>query len=86
MNKSERNKIIQWANTLTDEELEKEYYDGVFDCLGSDAELMYERGYEMSDILEQEKLEKYQMEKSYILEQLCEERGIKLWQDEVNEL
>lgn len=86
MTKAERNKIIQWANTLTDEELEKEYYDGVWDCLGSDAELMYERGYEMSDIHEQEKLEKYQMEKSHILEQLCEERGIKLWQDEVNEL
>lgn len=86
MMKSERNKIIQWANTLTNEELEKEYYDGVFDCLGSDAELMYEQGWDMVDIREQEKLEKYQMEKSHILEQLCEERGIKLWQDEVNEL
>lgn len=81
MTKSERNKIIQWANTLTNEELEKEYYDGVWDCLGSDAELMYERGYEMSDIREQEKLEKYQMEKSHILEQLCGERGIKLWEE-----
>ena len=86
MTKSERNKIIQWANTLTNDELEKEYYDGVFDCLGSDAELMYEQGWDMVDIREQEKLEKYQMEKSHILEQLCEERGIKLWQDEVNEL
>ena len=85
MTKAERNKIIQWANTLTNEELEKEYYDGVFDCLGSDAELMYEQGWDMVDIREQEKLEKYQMEKSHILEQLCEERGIKLWQDEVNE-
>ena len=86
MTQSERNKIIQWANTLTNDELEKEYYDGVFDCLGSDAELMYEQGWDMVDILEQEKLEKYQIEKSHILEQLCEERGIKLWQDEVNEL
>lgn len=86
MTKSERNKIIQWANTLTNDELEKEYYDGVFDCLGSDAELMYEQGWDMVDIREQEKLEKYQMEKSHILEQLCKERGIKLWQDEVNEL
>lgn len=34
MTKAERNKIIEWANTLTDEELAKEYYDGVFDCLG----------------------------------------------------
>ena len=81
MTKSERNKIIQWANTLTNEELEDEYYDNVFDCLGSDAEIMYERCYDEADIREQEKLEKYQSEKTHILEQLCTERGVKLWED-----
>ena len=81
MTKSERNKIIEWANTLTNEELEDEYYDNVFDCLGSDAEIMYERGYDEADIREQEKWEKYQNEKTHILEQLCTERGIKLWED-----
>jgi hypothetical protein len=80
MTKKERNQIIEWANTLTNEELETEYYNNVWDCLGSDAELMYERGYDMADIREQEKLEKYQQEKTHILEQLCEERGIKLWE------
>ena len=40
MTKSEKNKIIKWINTLTDEELEKEYYDTVFDTLGSQAEEM----------------------------------------------
>lgn len=80
MTKSERNKIIEWANTLTNEELEKEYYNNVLDCLGSDAELMYERGWDIVDVREQEKLEKYQQEKTDILEQLCEERGIKLWE------
>ena len=40
MTKSEKNKIIKWTNTLTDEELEKEYYDTVFDTLGSQAEEM----------------------------------------------
>ena len=81
MTKSERNQIIKWANTLTDEELEKEYYDAVWDTLGSEAEEMYERGYEMSDILEREKFEKWLGEKSDLLEKLCEERGIKLWED-----
>ena len=46
MTKSERNQIIKWANTLTDEELEKEYYRAVMDTLGSEAEEMYERGCE----------------------------------------
>ena len=80
MKKKDKEAIIKWANTLTNEQLEKEYYDNVFDCLGSDAEIMYERGYEISDICEQEKLEKYQQEKTDILEQLCKERGIKLWE------
>ena len=81
MNKLEKNKIIEWANTLTNEELEKEYYDGVFDCLGSEAELMYERGWDEGDIREREKYEKWLGQKSDILEQLCIERGIKLWED-----
>lgn len=80
MIKSERNKIIQWANTLTNNELEKEYYDAVFDSLGSEAEEMYERGYDIADIREREKYEKYLGEKSDILEKLCGERGIKLWE------
>lgn len=81
MTKKERNDIIKWANTLTNEELEKEYYDAVFDSLGSEAEEMYERGWDMVDILEREKFEKWLGQKSDLLEQLCEERGIKLWED-----
>lgn len=79
MKLKDKNTIIKWADTLTNEELEKEYYDNVFDCLGSDAEIMYERGYDVVDIREQEKLEKYQNEKTDILEQLCIQRGIVLW-------
>lgn len=80
MTQKDKNAIIKWANALTNEELEKEYYNNVFDCLGSDAEIMYERGYDIADIREQEKIEKYQCEKTDILERLCEERGIKLWE------
>ena len=50
MTKSERNQIIKWADTLTDEELEKEYYDAVEDTLGSQAELMYEQGWDMQEV------------------------------------
>ena len=80
MTKSERNQIIKWANTLSDEELKDEYYDAVFDCLGSQAEEMYERGWDMQDIREREKYEKWLDQRSDVLEMLCYERGIKLWE------
>lgn len=80
MKLKDKNAILKWANNLTNEQLESEYYDSVFDCLGSDAEKMYELGYDMTDIREQEKIEKYQKEKTDILERICIERGIKLWE------
>lgn len=80
MTKSDRNQIIKWANTLTDEQLEKEYYDSVTDCLGSQAEEMYERGWDMQDIIEREKFEDFLCQQSDLLEMLCYERGIKLWE------
>ena len=44
MTRKKRNEIIRFAEKLTDEELEKEYYDAIDDCLGSLAEEMYELG------------------------------------------
>jgi hypothetical protein len=84
MTKAEKNQIIKWVNTLTNEELEKEYYDAAWNTLGSEAEEMYERGWEMQDILEREKYEKWLGEKCDLLEKLCEERGIKLWEEYKN--
>lgn len=80
MTKSEKNNIIKWANTLTDEELEKEYYDAVFDTLGSWAEEMYERGWDMQDVIERERYEKWLGQRADILESLCYGRGIELWE------
>lgn len=80
MKKSEKDTIVKWAETLTDEALEKEYYKSVYDSLGSDIEKMYELGYDMRDIEERRQYEKYLGEKSHVLETLCEERGIKLWE------
>lgn len=80
MKKSERNVIIKWADSLSNEELEKEYYNAVFDSLGSDTEKMYELGYDIRDIQERERYERYLCQRSSLLEELCEKRGIKLWE------
>ena len=81
MTKSEKNNIIKWASTLTDEELEEEYYSASCDTLGSQAEAMYERGWDMQDIIEREKYEKWLGQKADLLEMLCYGRGIELWGD-----
>ena len=80
MRKSEKENILKWANDLTNEQLEDEYYKSVYDSLGSEIDDMYELGYDMRDIIEREKHEKYLCEKSSVLEMLCEQRGIKLWE------
>ena len=79
MKVSEKKAIEQWAARLSDAQLEQAYYDAAFDTLGSQAEEMADRGYDMADIKEQEALEKYQDEKADLLESLCIARGIRLW-------
>lgn len=81
MNKRELAKLKKWTDTLTDEELKKEYYDAVFDALGSQTEEMYERGYDIADILEREKYERWLSRQSDMLEEICTERGIELWEE-----
>ncbi len=81
MNKREYVKLKKWTDTLTDEQLEKEYYDAVFDALGSQAEEMYERGYDEADIREREKYERWLSRRSYMLEEICRERRIVLWEE-----
>ena len=82
MTRTEKNHLFKWARSLSNEELEDEYYKAVFDNLGSETEEMYERGYDIADIKEQEKYERYLATKSDILGMVCEERGIKLWEEE----
>ena len=81
MNKREYAKLKKWTDALTDEELKKEYYDAVFDTLGSQAEEMYERGYDIADIREREKYERWLSRQSDMLEMICSERGIKLGEE-----
>lgn len=79
MTKLEKNEIIKWSNSVTDEELEKTYYNTVFASLGTQTDDMYELGYDMSDILERHEYEKFISQKADLLEMLCGKRGIKLW-------
>lgn len=81
MTRKERNDIKKWTDTLSNEQLEKEYYDLVYDTLGTQTEDMYELGYDMQDIIEREKYEKFISQKCDFIGFICEQRGIKLWQE-----
>lgn len=81
MTRTEKDHFIKWARSLSDSELEKEYYDASYACLGSEAEEMYERGWDMDDILERDKYEHDLGVKAGILEGVCAERGIQLWEE-----
>lgn len=80
MKKLEKQALLNWARQLSDQELEDEYYRAALGSLGSEAEEMYDRGYDLADIAEQERYEMYICEKADILEAVCVERGIKLWE------
>ena len=81
MNKREYAKLKNWTDTLSDEQLKKEYYDALYDSLGSQTEEMYERGYDIVDIIEREKHERWLSRRSTMLEKICSERGIELWEE-----
>lgn len=80
MTRKERNALVKWAKGLSDAELEAEYYDAIYDCLGTQTETMYELGYDMQDIKERESYEKYLRDKADLLENECSKRNIKLWE------
>lgn len=80
MTRKERNALVKWAKGLSDAELEQEYYDAVYDSLGTQTERMYELGYDMRDIQDREEFEKFLSNKADILENECSLRGIKLWE------
>lgn len=81
MTQKEKNALVKWAKGLSDTELETEYYNAVYDSLGSQTEAMYELGYDMQDIKERENYEKYLRKKADLLEDECSKRNIKLWNE-----
>lgn len=82
MKKSEKNVVLQQVAFWSDEKLESEYYKSVHDCLGSQAEVMEERGYDARDVRERRKTEDGLCEYSDLLELICNARGIELWRDD----
>lgn len=82
MRKSEKNKILQTVALWNDSKLEGEYYKRAFDCLGSQAERMFEAGFDISDVKEQEQIEKENCEYSDFLASICDARGIRLWHND----
>ena len=72
--------LEKWAKQLDDKKLIEETYDAIYDSLGSLVEQMYELGYDIIDIREQEENEKYFRLKSDVLEQECDRRGLKLFE------
>ena len=79
MKRKEKNEILNSVAFMSDTELKDYTISAMFDCLGSEADIMIERGYEEIDIVERRKYEKYLSEKSDILVTCCEKRGINLF-------
>ena len=82
MKTKQREKAYKRLAGMTDEEIERKYYDILFYTLGSEAEQMYEFGYDIADIKEQEKYEKYLSEYCDLIEECCKKRNIKLLGEE----
>lgn len=81
MTKKEREAIVEWAHGVSDEDLKNEYYNLVDSVCNSLVDRMCDLGYDMRDIVEREKYEKFLSQKCDLLGQLCVERDIELWED-----
>ena len=75
----ERNELIKYCKSVSDEILENEYYSYVFESLGSQAEIMEDMCYDERDIEERRAYEKYCIEAAHIYEKECLNRNITLW-------
>ena len=80
MKLKEKNDILKWAAYKSDKELEAVYFEALRDVLGSQAEKMEERGFDEVDIRERREFEKYMDEKTDLIAEICERRGINLWE------
>lgn len=48
MTRAEKDKLRKWARSLSSKELEHEMWEAIYQCLGSETEEMYERGYDLA--------------------------------------
>lgn len=71
--------LREYFSSKTDEYVEKSYYIVLRDCLGSVSERMIEEDYCARDIQERKDYEDFCQEEAELLEEICCERGIKLF-------
>ena len=81
MRKTDMNKITQYCSSLSDDQLENYYHNLVLESLGSEAQIMEERGWDEADVRERRKYEKELNEQCDLIEKLCYDRGIDPWRD-----
>ena len=87
LRKSEVNRIIKENAALSNEDLLNKYFDIVYhDVIGSQAEQMYEAGWNESDIKERREYEHYMGCYADVLEEMLQERGIDPWKDFAEEM
>ena len=79
MKKADRERLRAEYSLLSDDELEDAYYKLTFECLGSLAECMLERGCTEQDYLDQVEYENFICDEADLVEELCYMRGIELW-------
>lgn len=79
MKKSEKNNILAEIAYMSDSELESKAYDAIYDCLGSQADIMIELDWNVEDIIERKKYEKFLSEKADLYAECCGARGIELF-------
>lgn len=78
--KSEINRIIKENSALSNEDLLDKYFDIIYhDVIGSQAEQMYEAGWNESDVKERREYEDYMDCYADILAGMLQERGINPW-------
>ena len=80
MKKKEKDEILNSVAFMSDTELKDYTRTALFDCQGSEVDIMIERGYEQIDIVERRKYEKYLSEKADILIMCCDKRCINLFE------
>lgn len=78
--KSEISRIIKENSALSNEDLLDKYFDIIYhDVIGSQAEQMYEAGWNESDVKERREYEDYMDCYADILAGMLQERGINPW-------
>lgn len=78
MTKAEKNIILADIAVMSDKTLVDNTVELIYKSLGSQVNEMYERGYDLKDIIERQKYEKYISEKTALFQRCCTIRGIDL--------